>query len=102
MERDYPVGHPAASDYKGEPYTPPRAPHAEDFAPDSAARGGRNIGKLDTPDGSHARTVQESKDNAARTLQAEPAAEAQPAPASATGVDSNSTTFTLAGQVENT
>lgn len=51
MERDYPVGHPAASDYAGEEYIPPRAPWSEDFAPDHPARGGANTSALDTPDG---------------------------------------------------
>ncbi|SRR5579871_752462 len=51
MERDYPIGHPAASDYAGEPYNPPRAPYGEDFAEDHPARGGKNIAVLDTPDG---------------------------------------------------
>lgn len=30
-ERDYPVGHPAASDYAGEPYTPPPPPLGRDY-----------------------------------------------------------------------
>lgn len=30
-ERDYPVGHPAASDYKGEHYTPPPPPLGRDY-----------------------------------------------------------------------
>jgi len=54
MERDYPVGHPAASDYRGEPYTPPRAPFSEDFAPGHPARDGKNISALDSPDGMRA------------------------------------------------
>ncbi len=41
-ERDYPVGHPAAPDYAGEHYTPPKAPHAEDFPEGHPARGGAN------------------------------------------------------------
>lgn len=31
VERDYPVGHPAASDYNGEPYTPPPPPLGRDY-----------------------------------------------------------------------
>lgn len=50
-ERDYPVGHPAASDYNGQKYTPPRAPWQDDFDADSPARGGANTNPLDTPDG---------------------------------------------------
>lgn len=42
-ERDFPIGHPAASDYNREPYTPPRAPHAEDFPEGNPARMGKNI-----------------------------------------------------------
>jgi hypothetical protein len=47
----YPVGHPAHPDYKGEPYTPPGAPFYEDFREGNPARGGANVGVLDTPDG---------------------------------------------------
>lgn len=54
MERDFPVGHPAASDYKGEPYTPPSAPFGEDFPRGHPARGGANVGTLDSPDGMRA------------------------------------------------
>ena len=54
MERDFPKGHPAASDYAGEEYVPPRAPWAEDFAPNAPARGGKNTSALDTPDGMRA------------------------------------------------
>jgi hypothetical protein len=51
MERDYPKGHPAAVDYKGEKYTGPRAPWQDDFAEGHPARAGANTGVLDTPDG---------------------------------------------------
>lgn len=51
MERDFPVGHPAASDYKGEPYVRPGVPYTEDFEQGHPARGGKNRGELDTPDG---------------------------------------------------
>lgn len=62
MERDFPVGHPAACDYIGEPYTPPRAPFGEDFAPGHPARSGKNIGALDTPDGMRAAHLADSQD----------------------------------------
>jgi len=50
-ERDYPVGHPAASDYKGEPFVDRFASYAFDFPEGSPARGGKNCSVLDTPDG---------------------------------------------------
>src|SRR5216683_3835128 len=50
-ERDFPMGHPAASDYKGEAYTPPRAPWEHDYAADNPARAGANTSPLDSPDG---------------------------------------------------
>jgi len=53
-ERDYPVGHPAAADYKGEPYTPPRSPYTRDFDEGHPAFGGKNIAATDTPDGMRA------------------------------------------------
>lgn len=58
MERDFPVGHPAASDYAGEPYSPPRAPYTEDFAEGHPARDGKNVSTLDTPDGLRAAHLQ--------------------------------------------
>ncbi len=53
-ERDYPKGHPAASDYKGETYTPPRAPWQDDFDQHHPAYAGANTSELDTPDGMRA------------------------------------------------
>ena len=53
-ERDFPVGHPAAADYKGEKYTPETAPYGSDFPRNHPARGGRNTSALDTPDGMRA------------------------------------------------
>lgn len=50
-ERDYPVGHPAAGDYKGEAYADKFASYAYDFPEDHPARGGKNIADTDTPDG---------------------------------------------------
>jgi hypothetical protein len=50
-ERDFPVGHPAASDYRGEAYSSPFAVYAEDFPVGSPARGGKNVDSLSTPDG---------------------------------------------------
>ena len=67
MERDYPVGHPAASDYKGEKYTPPRAPFTDDFAANHPAHLGRNIKPLDTPDGMRAAVLDADANNAVRT-----------------------------------
>lgn len=64
-ERDYPVGHPAASDYKGEPYKAPHNAMAEDFPEGHKARGGGNVAVLDNPDGrntdllNHANDLQE-------------------------------------------
>jgi len=53
-DRDFPVGHPAASDYKGEGYFPDLSPHTEDFGRKHPARGGKNVSALDTPDGMRA------------------------------------------------
>jgi len=50
-ERDYPVGHPASSDYNGQPYTRGFDPNTEDFPADHPARGGKNVAVLDSPDG---------------------------------------------------
>jgi hypothetical protein len=66
-ERDYPVGHPAASDYKGERYIPPRAPFADDFNYDHPARGGKNSSAIDTPDGYRAFVLEQDKANVERT-----------------------------------
>lgn len=62
MERDFPIGHPAASDYNGEPYNPPRAPYGEDFPEGHPARGGANISPLDTADGMRAALLQQPTD----------------------------------------
>lgn len=51
MERDYPIGHPAASDYQGQPYVDRFASYAFDFPEGSPARGGKNCSDLDSPDG---------------------------------------------------
>lgn len=66
-ERDYPVGHPAASDYKGEKYTPPRAPFADDFSVDHPAYQGKNISAIDTPDGMRAAVLANDAANVERT-----------------------------------
>jgi hypothetical protein len=50
-ERDFPIGHPSSPDYKGEKYSPPRAPWAADYDFDHPAAGGKNTSDLDTPDG---------------------------------------------------
>lgn len=62
MERDFPVGHPAASDYNGELYTPPLAPYSEDFSEGHPAREGKNISPLDTADGFRAALLQQRTD----------------------------------------
>lgn len=98
-ERDYPVGHPAASDYHGEEYTPPRAPFTEDFAPGSPARGGKNASALDTPDGKHKRSVEEWKANAARTAKAEPQEQPQPHAEDHAAADAQTTTIAMDGTV---
>lgn len=102
MERDFPVGHPAASDYSGERYTPPRAPHAEDFPPDHPARNGKNISALDSPDGKHAQTVREWKDNADRTARAEPREAESESGQQRPAAGAQTTTITIAGNVETT
>jgi hypothetical protein len=56
-ERDYPVGHPAASDYKGTPFVDKFASYAYDFPEGHPARGGKNVSVLDTPDGAREATV---------------------------------------------
>lgn len=61
-ERDYPEGHPAASDYKGQKYTPKRAPWSEDFPPDHPARGGKNAHANDSPDGRRAEQLEHERD----------------------------------------
>ena len=74
-ERDYPVGHPAASDYKGEKYRPPRAPFADDFNVDHPAYQGKNIHPIDTPDGYRAAVLANDAANAERTAAMQPAEE---------------------------
>ncbi len=81
-ERDYPKGHPAASDYAGEPYIPPRAPFTEDWPVGHPARGGKNVDKLSTPDGLRAQILRDHAANVKRTAAAAKAAE-QTAPSSA-------------------
>lgn len=61
-ERDFPVGHPAAADYKGEAYTPLRSPYQDDFAPDHPAFAGKNIHETATPDGMRAAANKQSAD----------------------------------------
>jgi hypothetical protein len=61
-ERDYPVGHPAAADYKGEKYFPPDAPFAADYPRNHPARGGKNVSDLDTPDGRRAAHLKQAQD----------------------------------------
>jgi hypothetical protein len=101
-ERDYPVGHPSASDYKGEHYVPPRAPFSEDFPPGHPARDGKNIGVLDTPDGKRAQTMRESQDNAQRTAESEPERHADVQQASSANISDSETTITITGEVHTT
>ena len=61
-ERDFPIGHPSASDYKGEKYIPPRAPWAADYDFDHPAYGGKNCSDLDTPDGMRAAVLTRTQD----------------------------------------
>ncbi len=68
-ERDYPIWHPAAVDYDGTPYKPPKSPYDEDFPEGHPARGGANTGDADTPDG--ARRLLLAREEAARAKQAE-------------------------------
>jgi len=44
-ERDWPTGHPAASDYRGESYTPPDPPFAVDWPKGHPCRDGANVEK---------------------------------------------------------
>jgi len=62
MERDFPVGHPAASDYSGQPYFPNLAPFGEDFPKGHPARGGLNVDANSTPDGQRAAFDKQSQD----------------------------------------
>lgn len=61
-ERDYPVGHPSASDYKGEPYHSPFNVMAEDYPEGHKARGGGNVAVLDAPDGRNAAHLKQAND----------------------------------------
>lgn len=101
-ERDYPVGHPAAGDYKGEHYTPPRAPFSEDFPPGHPARAGKNIAALDTPDGMRAQTVQAWQENARRTAESEPERNAPAAEERSPSDAPTETTITITGEVQTT
>ena len=69
MERDYPVGHPAAGDYKGEPYRPPSDDLLLDYPPSHPAHHGKNVSDVDTPYGMRAvqmRSVQSLTDLASQ------------------------------------
>lgn len=64
-ERDYPEGHPAACDYKGTPFVDKFASYQFDFPEDHPARGGKNVGHVDTQDGMRevqAKTITPLKD----------------------------------------
>ena len=102
MERDYPIGHPAAADYNGAPYHPTTAPFGEVYPPEHLARGGKNIDALSSPDGMHARTVQEWQDNADRTARTvQPASDAPQVQAQADTVQAT-TSITFTGDVRTT
>lgn len=51
MERDYPIGHPSASDYKGELFIPQSVALTMDYDKSHPAHAGSNTTVLDTPDG---------------------------------------------------
>lgn len=51
MERDFPIGHPAACDFDPSTYTPPENKYYVDFVKGHPARGGSNVKAIDTPDG---------------------------------------------------
>jgi len=53
-ERDYPIGHPASSDYDGRPYRPAFNPSVSDFPEGHPARAGKNGDPLSSPDGMRA------------------------------------------------
>jgi len=61
-ERDFPLGHPAAADYAGQPYTRPFNPSEQDFPETHPAHGGHNVSALDTPDGLRARLTSRAQD----------------------------------------
>lgn len=42
-ERDWPTGHPSASDYQGERYTPPEPPFGFDWPEGHPCRLGANV-----------------------------------------------------------
>lgn len=71
MERDFPLGHPAAADYKGEAYVDRFASYHYDFPEGHPARGGKNVSALDTPDG--ARDAHQRQTNSLQTLAQEQA-----------------------------
>ena len=74
-ERDYPEGHPASADYKGQKYAPPRAPWTDDFAADHPARGGKNLKANDSPDGLRAEYLEREQKQQSSEAPAEPAPE---------------------------
>jgi hypothetical protein len=67
VERDFPEGHPASVDYKGERYTPPRAPHSADYDEKHPAYAGKNTTALDTPDGMREQVLLDHEENIDRT-----------------------------------
>lgn len=100
MERDYPVGHPAASDYSGEPYTPPDAPWSSDFPANHPARGGKNTSEADSPDGARKRTVLDREANVERTRKVKPQAGISAQQEQKQGAPLTITTITITGDVE--
>lgn len=61
-ERDYPKGHPAASDYAGEPYKPRFNTTYVDFPEGHPAKGGHNVRPINTPDGMRAAHLEQAQD----------------------------------------
>jgi hypothetical protein len=51
MERDYPIGHPAACDFNAATYTAPESPYYVDYPQGHPARNGKNVTPLSTQDG---------------------------------------------------
>jgi hypothetical protein len=62
QERDFPEGHPAASDYTGQAWTNPAAVHDHDFPVGHPARNGGNVREIDRPDGQRAAHLKQSQD----------------------------------------
>lgn len=102
MERDYPVGHPAASDYNGAPYNAPRAPWTDDFPSDHPARGGKNTSEVDSPDGMRKLTIEVRQANEQRMREVKAEAIASDTQPQQQQRSVASTTITITGDVRST